>query len=583
MRYSHAMSLPRQVAALAALSILVAACANPVVSGAPGSTPATDPGASVVPSDAIATVRPPVCPSLPPAEPMVHEWWTDRVFYEVFVRSFADSDGDGIGDLQGLISRLDWLNDGDPATTDDLGITALWLMPVAESPSYHGYDVTDYLTVDPDYGTNDDFKALVAAAHERGIEVIVDLVMNHTSVDHPWFHDARTPGTDHDDWYVWADEYPGFSGPGGRPVWHHDGERWYYGYFWEGMPDLNLQNADVTAELDSIARFWVDDMGAAGFRLDAARHLIEDGSTLENTPATFDWLRGFRERLQAVTPDSLLLGEVWDATSVTSRYVRDGALDLTFDFDLAAQLLQAVKTGDAGSLKIIQAEATDDYPAGGYVAFLTNHDQDRTFDVVGRDVAKAKQAATLLLTSPGIPMLYYGEEIGLQGRKPDERIRTPMPWTGDEPGHGFTSADAPWEAMADGVETANVAVQTDDPDSLLSHYRTLIGLRADHPALRPGASIAPVTASDRSVYAILRHDPVSGESIIVVSNLSDEPIADVHLSLAEGPLCETPGVEPLFGATPGLSPPIGTPTGGLDDWSLGDLAPHRDVIMRLTP
>ena len=132
-------------------------------------------------------------------------WWRDRVFYEVFVRSFADSDGDGIGDLRGLTERLDYLNDGDPATTDDLGVTGLWLMPVAESPSYHGYDVTDYTAIEPDYGTADDFQALMAAAHERGIEVIVDLVLNHTSVEHPWFQDARTPGSAHDDWYVWSD------------------------------------------------------------------------------------------------------------------------------------------------------------------------------------------------------------------------------------------------------------------------------------------------------------------------------------------------------------------------------------------
>ena len=142
-------------------------------------------------------------------------WWRDRVFYEVFVRSFADSDGDGIGDLRGLTERLDYLNDGDPATTDDLGVTALWLMPVAESPSYHGYDVTDYQAIEADYGTADDFRALMAAAHQRGIDVIVDLVLNHTSVEHPWFQDARVPGSAHDDWYLWSAVEPGISGPGG--------------------------------------------------------------------------------------------------------------------------------------------------------------------------------------------------------------------------------------------------------------------------------------------------------------------------------------------------------------------------------
>ena len=162
-------------------------------------------------------------------------WWSDRVFYEVFVRSFADSDGDGIGDLHGLTQRLDYLNDGDPTTTDDLGVTGLWLMPIAESPSYHGYDVVDYRAVEADYGTADNFKALVTAAHERGIAIVTDFVINHSSREHPWFQDARTAGSPHDDWYVWADEDPGIARSDGTRVWHPDGERFYYGYFWEGI------------------------------------------------------------------------------------------------------------------------------------------------------------------------------------------------------------------------------------------------------------------------------------------------------------------------------------------------------------
>ena len=575
------MSSRSLIAALAALAVVASACApdgSPASSASPMSS--GPPGASGAVASASACPRPAsASASAAPAA----AWWQDRVFYEVFVRSFADSDGDGIGDLQGLMARLDELNDGDPATTDDLGVSALWLMPVAESPSYHGYDVTDYRTVEPDYGTDDDFRALVAAARERGIEIIVDLVMNHTSIEHPWFVDAQTPGSAHDDWYVWADEPPSGAGPGGRPVWHQAGDRWYYGYFWEGMPDLDVANPAVTAELDSIARFWVDEMGAAGFRLDAARHLIEDGATLENTPETFAWLEGFRSRLQAGSPGALVLGEVWDSTTMASQYVRDGALDLAFDFDLAAQMLLAVRSGDASSLRYTQEVVSEAYPAGGYAAFLTNHDQDRAFDVVGGDVAKAKQAATLLLTNPGVPFVYYGEEIGLRGRKPDERIRTPMPWTAEAPGFGFTTAAEPWEPFADGVaEGTNVATQAGDPDSLLSHYRTLIALRAAHPALGPAGSSVPVDASDSAVYAVLRHDPSSGEKLVVASNLSDGVVTDVRLSLGEGPLCDAPGVETLFG-TPDLSPPNATAAGGLTDWSIGDLGSHEDVILRLTP
>jgi glycosidase len=521
----------------------------------------------------------PVCAEIPAVAPVV-PWWHDRVFYEVFVRSFADSDGDGIGDLRGLTQRLDDLNDGDPATTADLGVTALWLMPVAESPSYHGYDVVDYRTIESDYGTNDDFRALVAAARERGIEIVVDFVMNHTSIEHPWFVDARTRGSAHDDWYVWADSRPAVSGPAGRPVWHENGDRWYYGYFWEGMPDLNVSDPSVADELDDIAQFWLEEMGVAGFRLDAARHLIEDGDVLENTPATLKWLEGFRGRVHASWPEALVLGEVWDATSNASRYVREGALDLTFDFGLAAQMLSAVRFGDANSLATIQAEVTEAYPAGGYAGFLTNHDQDRTMDVVGGDVAAAGQAATLLLTGAGVPFVYYGEEIGLRGRKPDERIRTPMPWTDDAPGYGFTTGE-PWEAFADGVAVANVASEATEPGSLLSHYRSLIALRAAHPALGPGGALMPLESSAKGVYAVLRHDPWSGEAVAVVSNLTAERVADVVLSLDEGPLCGVPVASVLLGPEPGVPSPEVNPTGGIEPWAVGGLAPHEDLIVEL--
>ncbi|HET7167875.1 MAG TPA: alpha-amylase family glycosyl hydrolase [Candidatus Limnocylindrales bacterium] len=566
-------------AILAAVVVLVAACGGPSASLTP--TPeSTQIAASPTGAASAAAPTPPACVA-PTAPIAVDGWWQDRVFYEVFVRSFADSDGDGIGDLRGLTARLDDLNDGDPATTDDLGVTALWLMPVAESPSYHGYDVTDYRAIERDYGTADDFRALVAAAHQRGIDIVVDLVMNHTSREHPWFVDARTPGSAHDDWYVWSDTQPTIAGPGGRPVWHPDGQRFYYGYFWEGMPDLNLANPAVTAELDAIARFWLEDMGVAGFRLDAARHLLEDGSTLENSPATFTWLEGFRARLKAADPGALVLGEVWDATSIASRYVRAGALDLTFDFGLAGQMLAAVRNGDAGSLRIVQQEVSDAYPAGGYAAFLTNHDQDRVMDVVGRDPAAAKQAATLLLTGAGVPFVYYGEEIGLVGRKPDERIRTPMPWTAEEPGHGFTMG-TPWAAFADDAATANVASQTARMDSLLSWYRSLIALRHAHPAFGTAASLTPVDASARSVYAVLRHDPVSGESALVVSNLSDAPVADVTLDLATGPLCGAPRAAVLLGPDlPDLLAPSVSAGGGFVSWPIGDLAAHQDVVIGL--
>jgi glycosidase len=567
----------RAVAALAMSLLLVVGCgpSAPTV----GPSGGTGQGASAAPTGAPSAA--PSAAACPVSRPAAADrpWWADRVFYEVFVRSFADSDGDGIGDLRGLTERLDYLNDGDPGTTADLGVTALWLMPVAASPSYHGYDVTDYRMVEPDYGTNEDFKTLVAAAKERGIEVIVDLVMNHTSVEHPWFQDARTPGSAHDAWYVWSDSDPGYGGPAG-PVWHRDGDRYYYGYFWEGMPDLDLTNAAVTAEMDGIARFWTEEMGAAGFRLDAARHLIEDGPTLENTPATFAWLEGFRSGLHATAPSALLVGEVWDSTANAARYVADGALDMAFEFGLASAILSAIRLEDAESLGHVQAEVTAAYPAAGYGAFLTNHDQDRVMDVLGRDPAAARQAATLLLTNPGVPFIYYGEEVGLRGRKPDEEIRTPLPWTAAGPGYGFTTGE-PWEPVAPGVETANVAAQTDDPRSLLSWYRTLIGLRAAHPALATG-DLVPVEASSPSVYAYLRHDRATGDAILVVSNLADAETAGVTLTLPSGPLCGTPRATVVLGEAT-VRPPAVNPAGGFDAWVLGDLAGHEDLVVDVSP
>jgi len=502
----------------------------------------------------------------------------------VFVRSFADSDGDGIGDLRGLTGRLDQLNDGDPTTTDDLGVTALWLMPIAASPSYHGYDVMDYESVAADYGTNADFKALVAAAHARGIRVIVDFEVNHTSIAHPWFQESRTRGSDHDAWYVWSDTQPSVVAPGGRPVWHPDGGRWYYGYFWEGMPDLNLRYPPVTAALDDVAIFWLTEMGVDGFRLDAARHLIEDGDALENTAATFDWLGRFRDVVHASRTDALVLGEVWDATSMASRYIREGSLDLVFEFDLAAQMLLAVRSGNAGSLVLTEEAITTAYPNGGYGRFLSNHDQDRTFDVVGQDAARARQAATLLLTGPGVPFVYYGEEIGLRGRKPDEQIRTPMPWTGAAPGFGFTSGK-PWEPFAEGAERANVTSESGDPGSLLEHYRALIHLRSSEPALAGDAKTSPIVASEASIHAVLRDAP-GARPVVIVSNLADTPVDQVTLSMTDGPLCGPVRAISLYSTSQNdggaaLANPTIDPTGGFSAWSVGRLGPHEDRVIAL--
>jgi alpha-amylase len=574
----HGSSFPesrvRRAAGIAGILLVLASC------GASSS-----PSPTTSPSAVLASATPSAVAGAPACEPVSGggsaaspgPWWRDRTFYEVFVRSFADSDGDGIGDLRGLTERLDYLNDGDPATTDDLGVTGIWLMPIAESPSYHGYDVTDYEAIEPDYGTAADFAALMAAAHDRGIQVIVDLVLNHTSIEHPWFVDARTPGSDHDDWYVWSTEPPPFAGPGGQRVWHKDGDRWYYAYFWEGMPDLNLENPDVTAVLDGIARFWLEDMGVDGFRLDAARHLIEDGDELANTDATFAWLAGFRERIKAAYPDALVLGEVFDATSMSSRYVRDGALDLTFDFGLAGATITAIRSGDAASVRAAQEEVAEAYPPDGLAAFLTNHDQNRVANQLDGDVAALKLAASLLLTGPGVPFVYYGEEIGMTGHKPDELIRTPMRWD-DSAGAGFTTG-TPWEPLSEDPPERNVETERADTESLLSSYRTLIALRAAHPALAHG-SWTPLAASDPAVAASLRQ--AGGETLVVVANLGETALSGVGLSLDAGPLCGTPTAESLLGPADVAAPTI-TATGGLDGYVPVALGARETLVVRLAP
>ena len=496
----------RLVPLMVLLALVAAACTTGDGTAPPPDTP---------PTTAVTTAGAPSTSSSTTLPPQAGPWWNDRVFYEVFVRSYQDSDGDGIGDLPGLIDRLDYLNDGDPTTTNDLGITGLWLMPIMESPSYHGYDVTDYREVDFEYGTNEDFTALVVAAHERGIAVIVDMVLNHTSKSHPWFGASFLERPEFVDWYLWRDE------PG--PQWHPAGDRYYFGLFWEGMPDLDLENPDVTAELYNIADYWLTDMGADGFRLDAVKHYIEDGDVIENTPATLEWAAAFNEHVAATKPDALTVGEIWNGTAVVASYVPD-EVDIAFEFTLADTIIDAVQQGRVGVLPVVQEQILDAYPPGQYAAFLSNHDQDRIASLFVGDVAKAKLAASVLLTNPGVPFVYYGEEVGARGRKPDERIRTPMAWATGL-GRGFTTGE-PWEPFDENADAATVEIQQSDPDSLWSHYRDLIHLRNEHAALRTG-EMDLIDAGNDAVLAFTRE--ADSETLLVIMNLARESQATYDL------------------------------------------------------
>lgn len=485
------------------------------------------------------TAPPTATPTLPPGEidASVLEgglpWWNDVVFYEIFVRSFYDSNGDGIGDINGLVEKLDYLNDGNPDTNEDLGVTGIWLMPIHPSPSYHGYDVTDYYTINPAYGTMDDFRRFLDEAHRRGIRVIIDLVLNHTSDQHPWFESAAAdPNSPYRNYYIWSAQDPVYRGPDGQNVWHVS-ERgdFYYGLFWSGMPDLNYANPSTTDAMQAVARFWLEEIGVDGFRLDAARHLVEEGQNQLNTQATLEWWKGFRAFYKAVNPQAVTVGEIWDKTEQVARYTQGDALDLAFDFDLASGFIVSAAGKDARPARTILARDMKAFQAGQFATFLTNHDQNRAMDQFNRESERAKMAAALLLTSPGVPFIYYGEEIGMTGIKPDERIRTPMQWSADS-GGGFTSGQ-PWEELNQDYDLVNVALESGQPDSLLSTYRDLIHLRNNQPALRAANAWFPETG-DPGVYAVLRVS--SQQALLVVLNLRSEPVSDYRLSLDGSPL-----------------------------------------------
>jgi alpha-amylase len=462
-------------------------------------------------------------------------WTSGAVCYEVFVRSFFDSDGDGVGDLDGLIRKLDYINDGDPASTTDLGASCIWLMPIAASPSYHGYDVTDYYRVEPAYGSNADFKRFVAAAHRRGIKVLVDLVLNHTSDRNPWFQAAlRDSSSPYRSWYRFA-PVPGGPGPWGAPAWRRSPVRdeYYYGLFSPSMPDLDYHTPAVREEAMKIATFWLREMGVDGFRLDAVQYLVEQGTCQMDCAGTHAFLRAWQAHVDSVEPGAYTVGEVWDSLGELLTYYPD-QLTSYFTFELADSLRTAVRRGSVGGMLAEYLRLQDTMPSYRWSPILSNHDATRIMTVLGGDAAKAKVAATLLLTLPGLPFVYYGEAIGMTGDKPDPRLRTPMQWT-PATGVGFTTGRA-WESPQPDSMTVNVAVETRDPGSLLNLYRRLIHLRKANPALAEGR-LVPLRAGSPKIAAYLR---VAGwRTVLVVANLGDT--AATHVAVASTGRALPPG------------------------------------------
>jgi glycosidase len=453
------------------------------------------------------------------------QWWERGVCYEVFVRSFYDSDGDGIGDLRGLTEKLPYIS--------DLGASCIWLMPIAQSPSYHGYDVTNYYEINRDYGTTEDFKRLIAEAHKRGISVLVDLVLNHASSEHPWFQSALfVPGSPYRNWFLWsptARRVPGWQ----AEVWHRSptSNEYYYGLFWGGMPDLNLGNPAVQAETKRIARYWLEEMGVDGFRLDAVAHFFESGDTVRDAPATHPWLRDYTAYIHQIAPNAFTVGEVSGSTALLRPYYPD-QLDTYFEFEVADAILDAVRSGSSRGLASALQQAQRDLPPGRWASFLRNHDQTRTMTELRGDVPRAKLAATLLLTLPGVPFIYYGEEIGMTGDKPDPRLRTPMHWA-RMPAAGFTRGQE-WEPLQPDSFTANVAAQDGDSTSLLNLYRRLVHLRAARPELGSAADLTILSGGSDTVFAYLRR--AEGRAVLVLANLSGRHVSGPRLSSTEAVL-----------------------------------------------
>jgi alpha-amylase len=502
-------------------------------------------------------------------------WWNDAVFYEIFVRSFRDSDGDGIGDFNGVTEKLDYLQ--------GLGIKGIWLMPIHPSPSDHGYDVTDYYAVNPDYGTMEDFKRLLEEAHSRDIRVIIDLVLNHTSTQHPWFKSALTPGSEYRDWYIWSETDPGFRGPWGAQAWYRSSNgQYYYAIFWDQMPDLNYNTPAVREESKKIASFWLQEVGVDGFRLDAVRYIVEEDK-LADSSANHLFLEDWAEYYRTVHPDAFTVGEAWTDNANVKKYVESNTgIDSAFNFDLSNAILKALNEGNNSGLRFALQTTVRDFPDQDNANFLTNHDMTRVISQLGTDQEqRAKVAAGILLTAPGIPFIYYGEEIGMSGTRTtgagaDFPIRTPMQWTA-EISAGFTSS-TPWRAVNSDYQTVNVAAQTGDSASLLEHYRMLVQLRNAHPALRVGKTFVAGSNSNK-IVSYLRAG--GNETVLVILNIDDQPVSNYSISLSVGPLSGNYSVESLLDKST-FSPLQANDMGGFDEYvPFEGIPPYSVIVLQL--
>jgi maltose alpha-D-glucosyltransferase / alpha-amylase len=486
-------------------------------------------------------------------------WYKDAIFYEVYVRGFFDSNGDGNGDLRGLIEKLPYLS--------DLGVTCLWLMPILASPlKDDGYDVADFREIHPTLGTSEDFEALTAAAHQRGIRIITDLVLNHTSDQHPWFKEARRDrSSPKRDYYVWSDTTERYQGA--RIIfkdtehsnwsWDPVAQQHYWHRFYSHQPDLNYDNPAVHREILDAMAYWLD-RGIDGFRVDAVPYLIErDGTNCENLPETHAFCREMRRFVDERYPGTLLLAEAnqWP-TDLMAYFGANDEFNMAFNFPLMPRMFMAIRREQSWPIIEIMDQMPAIPAACQWALFLRNHDEltlemvtDEERDYMYREYARDPRMRLnlgirrrlaplidydrrqtellygLLLSLPGSPVLYYGDEIGMGDNiylGDRNGVRTPMQWSGDR-NAGFSRADPSQlyqPVLLDPIchyQSNNVESQLRSPTSLLQWLRRLIRVRKRHPAFGRG-TLKFVPCENRRVVAYLRE--YEDQTLLVVNNLS---------------------------------------------------------------
>ncbi|MGN0156159.1 MAG: alpha-amylase family glycosyl hydrolase [Lachnospiraceae bacterium] len=473
-------------------------------------------------------------------------------YYEIFVYSFYDSDGDGIGDINGITQNLDYLNDKDDTTDDDLGVDGIWLMPIMPSSSYHKYDVDNYYEIDEQYGTLEDFQNLLAECDKRGIKVIIDLVMNHSSSQNEWFLEAckylqslPKGGEPNEDECPYVSYYH-FTKEAANKYHPVPQSEWYYeGQFQDGMPDLNLKSEKVMDEFEKITDYWLD-MGVAGFRLDAVGE-YETGSTEQSIAE----LTEFVERVKEKHPDCYLVGEVWQDMTTYTKFYQSG-IDSCFDFafaDSTGVIANTVKKANGyqassfGKAQVnIQNAILENGENGVDAPFYTNHDMARGAGYYSGEnsMAQTKIAQAMNLFMSGNAFLYYGEELGMKGSGKDENKRAPMYWSENKTDTGICVGPPNMDSVK--MKYGSLAAQKEDGDSIYQYIKQVYKLKSAYPQIARGTVTFEEAYSGENI-CVVRKTYRDSEILIVYNISAEEQSVDLTgLSLEEGTKPEIGGI-----------------------------------------